>query len=162
MVDNLPLRWAWDFVPLSSAGLQLVNASVLSFVLWTRDEGPSLVELYEHANGAEHEENWEPERQNSKALEPSSRVQAYTSHSWHGMVRLGLSGTFRVYERTILLRMGIGFGVEVIENKFICMNWVVGERKHQQRTRKHMAGKRKRSGDGWHRHRGGAKYVTSF
>ncbi|KAJ7756727.1 hypothetical protein B0H14DRAFT_3599178 [Mycena olivaceomarginata] len=91
-------------VPLASAESRLVNASVLSFAL------------------AEHEENRELERQNSKALEPSSKAQAYTSHSLLGMVRLGSSGAFRVYERTILLRMGIGFGVEVIENTFIRVN----------------------------------------
>ncbi|KAF7352238.1 hypothetical protein MVEN_01187200 [Mycena venus] len=39
LVDDLPLRWARDFVPLASAGSRLVNASVLSFALWTRDEG---------------------------------------------------------------------------------------------------------------------------
>ncbi|KAJ7353284.1 hypothetical protein DFH08DRAFT_804852 [Mycena albidolilacea] len=96
MVDDLPLRWARDFVPLALAESRLVNASVLSFALWTRDEGPSLVELYEHANGAEHDENRESERQKSKALEPSSKAQAYTSHSLLGMVRLGSSGAFRV------------------------------------------------------------------
>ncbi|KAJ7321651.1 hypothetical protein DFH08DRAFT_970010 [Mycena albidolilacea] len=35
MVDDLPLQWTWDFVSLVSAGLRLVNASVLSFALWT-------------------------------------------------------------------------------------------------------------------------------
>ncbi|KAF7335275.1 hypothetical protein MSAN_02338200 [Mycena sanguinolenta] len=39
MVDDLPLRWARDFVPLASSGSRLVNLSVLSFALWTRDEG---------------------------------------------------------------------------------------------------------------------------
>ncbi|KAJ6479155.1 hypothetical protein C8R45DRAFT_1156800, partial [Mycena sanguinolenta] len=39
MVDDLPLRWARDFVPLASSGSWLVNLSVLSFALWTRDEG---------------------------------------------------------------------------------------------------------------------------
>ncbi|KAJ7265399.1 hypothetical protein B0H12DRAFT_1179995 [Mycena haematopus] len=39
MVDDLPLRWARDFVPLASSGSRLVNANVLSFALWTRDEG---------------------------------------------------------------------------------------------------------------------------
>ncbi|KAJ7305390.1 hypothetical protein DFH08DRAFT_825086 [Mycena albidolilacea] len=116
MVDDLPLRWSQDFVPLVLAESRLVNASVLSCALWTRDEGPSLVELYEHANGAEHDENREPERQKSKALEPSSKAQAYTSHSLLGMVRLGSSGAFRVYEQTILLRMGIGFGVALISH----------------------------------------------
>ncbi|KAJ7832556.1 hypothetical protein B0H14DRAFT_3712123 [Mycena olivaceomarginata] len=135
MVDDLPLRWAQDFVPLALAESRLVNASVLSFSLWTRDEGPSLVELYEHANGAEHDENREPERQKSKALEPSSKAQACTSHSLLGMVRLVSIGAFRVYERTILLRMGIGFGVVVTENKFIRVNWVVGEAENEKTRR---------------------------
>jgi hypothetical protein len=58
--------------------------------------------------------------------------------------------------------MGVEFGAEVIENKCIRVNWVAGEIKHQRRTRKRVAGKRKRSGDGRHRHRGGANYVTTF
>jgi hypothetical protein len=39
MVNDLPLRWARDFVPLASAGSRLVKANVLSFTLWMRDEG---------------------------------------------------------------------------------------------------------------------------
>ncbi|KAJ7681222.1 hypothetical protein B0H17DRAFT_70382 [Mycena rosella] len=39
MVDDLPLRWARDFVPLASAGSRLLNASILSFALWNKDDG---------------------------------------------------------------------------------------------------------------------------
>ncbi|KAF7355684.1 hypothetical protein MSAN_01486200 [Mycena sanguinolenta] len=39
MVDDLPLRWARDFIPLASSGSRLENVNVLSFALWTRDEG---------------------------------------------------------------------------------------------------------------------------
>ncbi|KAJ7167806.1 hypothetical protein C8R46DRAFT_950927 [Mycena filopes] len=39
LIDDLPLRWARDFVPLAAAGSRLVNTSVLMFALWTREEG---------------------------------------------------------------------------------------------------------------------------
>ncbi|KAJ7461981.1 hypothetical protein FB451DRAFT_1140016 [Mycena latifolia] len=39
LVEDLPLRWARDFVPLASAGSRLLNASILSFALWNREEG---------------------------------------------------------------------------------------------------------------------------
>ncbi|KAJ7613908.1 hypothetical protein FB45DRAFT_1110822 [Roridomyces roridus] len=39
VVEDLPLRWARDFVPLASAGSRLLGASVLSFALWNRAEG---------------------------------------------------------------------------------------------------------------------------
>ncbi|KAH8834522.1 hypothetical protein DL96DRAFT_1694545 [Flagelloscypha sp. PMI_526] len=34
MVDELPLRWATDFVPLASGNSRLAHASVLSYTLW--------------------------------------------------------------------------------------------------------------------------------
>ncbi|VDB97104.1 unnamed protein product [Peniophora sp. CBMAI 1063] len=34
MVDELPLRWATDYVPLASAGSRLANSSVLTFAVW--------------------------------------------------------------------------------------------------------------------------------
>lgn len=37
MVDDLPLRWATDFVPLATAGSRLINTSVLSYAVH-RDE----------------------------------------------------------------------------------------------------------------------------
>ncbi|KAJ7055067.1 hypothetical protein C8F01DRAFT_1373983 [Mycena amicta] len=39
LVDDLPLRWARDFVPLAAAGSRLLNLSILSFALWRREEG---------------------------------------------------------------------------------------------------------------------------
>lgn len=36
-MDDLPLRWATDFVPLASAGSRLLNASILSYALWRDD-----------------------------------------------------------------------------------------------------------------------------
>lgn len=38
MVDDLPLRWATDFVPLASGNSRLSNASVLSFAIWAEDQ----------------------------------------------------------------------------------------------------------------------------
>jgi hypothetical protein len=38
MVDDLPLRWATDFVPLAAAGSRLLNASVHSYALWNHDD----------------------------------------------------------------------------------------------------------------------------
>ncbi|KAG6820679.1 hypothetical protein H0H93_013197 [Arthromyces matolae] len=37
VVDDLPLRWATDFVPLATAGSRLLNSSVISYALW-KDE----------------------------------------------------------------------------------------------------------------------------
>lgn len=37
VVDDLPLRWATDFVPLASPGSRLVNSSILSYALWKDD-----------------------------------------------------------------------------------------------------------------------------
>lgn len=39
VVDDLPLRWATDFVPLASAGSRLACASVISYTLW-HEGGP--------------------------------------------------------------------------------------------------------------------------
>ncbi|KAF9462044.1 hypothetical protein BDZ94DRAFT_1322929 [Collybia nuda] len=35
VVEDLPLRWATDFVPLATAGSRLVNTSILSYALWS-------------------------------------------------------------------------------------------------------------------------------
>lgn len=35
VVDDLPLRWATDFVPLASPGSRLVGASVLGYATWS-------------------------------------------------------------------------------------------------------------------------------
>ncbi|TFK43867.1 hypothetical protein BDQ12DRAFT_643609 [Crucibulum laeve] len=35
VVEDLPLRWATDFVPLATAGSRLAGASVLSYAIWT-------------------------------------------------------------------------------------------------------------------------------
>ncbi|KAI5123406.1 hypothetical protein M0805_006112 [Coniferiporia weirii] len=47
MVDELPLRWATDFVPLASAGSRLLNSNVLFFELKRNEtnglRGPSLL-----------------------------------------------------------------------------------------------------------------------
>lgn len=37
VVDDLPLRWATDYVPLASASSRLINTSVLSYALWRDD-----------------------------------------------------------------------------------------------------------------------------
>ncbi|KAH8096706.1 hypothetical protein BXZ70DRAFT_1032823, partial [Cristinia sonorae] len=37
MVDDLPLRWATDYVPLANAGSRLINSSVITYALY-RDE----------------------------------------------------------------------------------------------------------------------------
>lgn len=39
VVDDLPLRWATDFVPLASAGARLASTSVISYALW-HEGGP--------------------------------------------------------------------------------------------------------------------------
>ncbi|KAK0207002.1 hypothetical protein DFS33DRAFT_1255800 [Desarmillaria ectypa] len=38
VVDDLPLRWATDFVPLASPGSRLANSSVISYALWNHSE----------------------------------------------------------------------------------------------------------------------------
>jgi hypothetical protein len=38
LVDDLPLRWATDYVPLAVPGSRLMNASVSTFALWRDDE----------------------------------------------------------------------------------------------------------------------------
>ncbi|KAF8076773.1 hypothetical protein FPV67DRAFT_1605191 [Lyophyllum atratum] len=35
VVEDLPLRWATDFVPLATTGSRLLNSSVISYALWT-------------------------------------------------------------------------------------------------------------------------------
>lgn len=37
MVDDLPLRWATDFVPLAVPGSRLVGATVVTFATWSDD-----------------------------------------------------------------------------------------------------------------------------
>lgn len=39
VVDDLPLRWATDFVPLAGAGSRLASSSVISYALW-HEGGP--------------------------------------------------------------------------------------------------------------------------
>ncbi|KAF8558714.1 hypothetical protein OG21DRAFT_1481048 [Imleria badia] len=39
IVDDLPLRWATDFVPLAGAGSRLASSSVISYALW-HEGGP--------------------------------------------------------------------------------------------------------------------------
>lgn len=38
LVDDLPLRWATDYVPLAVPGSRLMNASVLTYALWRNDD----------------------------------------------------------------------------------------------------------------------------
>jgi len=62
VVDDLPLRWATDHVPLAVPGSRLMNASVLTYALWRDDNLPrstallavaikSAVLLYESPKG---------------------------------------------------------------------------------------------------------------
>lgn len=62
IVDDLPLRWATDHVPLAVPGSRLMNASVLTYALWRNDDQPrgsallavaikSAVLLYESPKG---------------------------------------------------------------------------------------------------------------
>ncbi|KAH9960520.1 hypothetical protein BC827DRAFT_1268217 [Russula dissimulans] len=62
VVDDLPLRWATDYVPLAVPGSRLMNASVLTYALWRNDNLPrssallavaikSAVLLYESPKG---------------------------------------------------------------------------------------------------------------
>ncbi|GLB34184.1 hypothetical protein LshimejAT787_0110680 [Lyophyllum shimeji] len=37
VVDDLPLRWATDYVPLATNGSRLLNSSVISYALWSDD-----------------------------------------------------------------------------------------------------------------------------
>jgi hypothetical protein len=61
-VDDLPLRWATDYVPLAVPGSRLMNASISTYALWRNDELPrgsallavaikSAVLLYESPKG---------------------------------------------------------------------------------------------------------------
>lgn len=45
MVDDLPLRWATDYVPLAVPGSRLMNASVLTYALWRNDDTPRGIAL---------------------------------------------------------------------------------------------------------------------
>lgn len=38
IIDDLPLRWATDFVPLAAPGSRLTNSSVLSYAIWTGND----------------------------------------------------------------------------------------------------------------------------
>ena len=54
VVDDLPLRWATDYVPLAAAGSRLLNTSVLFFHL-KRDEyigrrGPAILAVATKSN----------------------------------------------------------------------------------------------------------------
>jgi hypothetical protein len=62
VVDELPLRWATDYVPLAVPGSRLMNASVLTYALRRNDDQPrgsallavaikSAVLLYESPKG---------------------------------------------------------------------------------------------------------------
>jgi len=62
VVEELPLRWATDYVPLAVPGSRLMNASVLTYALWRNDDQPrgsallavaikSAVLLYESPKG---------------------------------------------------------------------------------------------------------------
>ncbi len=62
VVDDLPLRWATDYVPLAVPGSRLMNASVFTYALWRNDDQPrgntllavaikSAVLLYESPKG---------------------------------------------------------------------------------------------------------------
>ncbi|KAI0306955.1 hypothetical protein B0F90DRAFT_1683794 [Multifurca ochricompacta] len=62
VVDDLPLRWATDYVPLAVPGSRLMNSSVLTYALWRNEDHPrgsallavaikSAVLLYESPKG---------------------------------------------------------------------------------------------------------------
>lgn len=62
IVDDLPLRWATDYVPLAVPGSRLMNSSVFTYALWRNDDQPrsstllavgvkSAVLLYESPKG---------------------------------------------------------------------------------------------------------------
>ncbi|KAK0461648.1 uncharacterized protein EV420DRAFT_1619179 [Desarmillaria tabescens] len=38
VINDLPLRWATDFVPLASTGSRLANSSVISYALWNQSD----------------------------------------------------------------------------------------------------------------------------
>ena len=40
VVDDLPLRWATDYVPLAVPGSRLMNTSVFTYALWRNDDQP--------------------------------------------------------------------------------------------------------------------------
>ncbi|KAG6910815.1 hypothetical protein DXG01_007704 [Tephrocybe rancida] len=46
MVEDLPLRWATDFVPLATAGSRLLNLSVISYALWGDENRQTRGERY--------------------------------------------------------------------------------------------------------------------
>lgn len=54
VIDDLPLRWATDYVPLASQGSRLVNTSVSSYALWhdgnARGRGGALLAVATKAN----------------------------------------------------------------------------------------------------------------
>lgn len=54
VIDDLPLRWATDYVPLASQGSRLVNTSVNSYSLWqdgnARGRGSALLAVATKAN----------------------------------------------------------------------------------------------------------------
>lgn len=37
MIEDLPLRWATDFVPLASSGSRLNNSAILSYAIWSEE-----------------------------------------------------------------------------------------------------------------------------
>ena len=62
VIEDLPLRWATDYVPLAVPGSRLMNVSVLTYALWRNDDQPrgsallavaikSAVLLYESPKG---------------------------------------------------------------------------------------------------------------
>ncbi|KAG6854475.1 hypothetical protein C0991_006554 [Blastosporella zonata] len=46
VVEDLPLRWATDFVPLATAGSRLLNLSVISYALWSDESRKGRGERY--------------------------------------------------------------------------------------------------------------------
>ncbi|KAF5393039.1 hypothetical protein D9757_001129 [Collybiopsis confluens] len=55
MIDELPLRWATDFVPLATQGSRLSTCSVISYALWgnedrSRDRGGRLLAIATKSN----------------------------------------------------------------------------------------------------------------
>ena len=50
MVDDLPLRWATDYVCLAAAGSRLVNTSVNCYSLWHQGQGGALLAVATKSN----------------------------------------------------------------------------------------------------------------
>jgi hypothetical protein len=53
LMDDLPLRWATDYIPLASAGSRLANTSVISYDLWReggRGRGTAMLAVATKAN----------------------------------------------------------------------------------------------------------------